>query len=129
QPREVSEQHDQPLHRGEEPDAAPPAATEQASGGGALPSPEPGFLQRLDQRPGLTAAGTAFIAVPVAPSSADGYFWGEDLASGKNAIEPYPGLDDAVACLKGNSAALRDFLAADAELSPEMAEAKADIRT
>jgi hypothetical protein len=72
--------------------------------------------------------GVAVVAVPLAPSSAGAYFWGEMLDSGQISLDSWPGLEDAKACLKGNSATLQRLLADGAELSPKLAEAKADLR-
>ncbi|WP_133877764.1 hypothetical protein [Paractinoplanes brasiliensis] len=89
QPRKAPEQHDQPLHRGDEPETARPTATEEASGGGALPSPEQGFLQRLDQRPGLTAlvalSTFAALAIGVLAAVPD---WRDMLAGDEPAAAP-----------------------------------------
>lgn len=73
-------------------------------------------------------AGTAVVSVPDVPTGAGGYILDERLEKLLNDPDSYPFSDEEIACVKGNSTVLKEFLSKDAELSPDMAHAKAEIK-
>ncbi|WP_106130172.1 hypothetical protein [Pseudosporangium ferrugineum] len=72
-------------------------------------------------------AGTAVVTVPDSISDGDGYFWNDDHESGRLDLSRVA-TEETVACLKGNSTTLKRILGTDAELSPDLAEAKPHLR-
>ncbi|WP_041841072.1 hypothetical protein [Actinoplanes friuliensis] len=73
-------------------------------------------------------AGTAVVAVPMAPSDGDGYFWSEMYDSGEINVDDVPDRDRILACMKDNSATLVRLLADGAELSPDFTAIKPVLR-
>lgn len=71
-------------------------------------------------------AGTAVVAIPMSPKEGGGYFWSVIYDSGKVVLRP--GMDRGIPCMKENSAILKRLLSDDAELSLNLAAAKAVLR-
>ncbi|WP_045746574.1 hypothetical protein [Actinoplanes rectilineatus] len=72
------------------------------------------------------AAGTGIVAVPFAPLDGDGYFW-SDIYQGIDMT--MAGVNEDIACMKENSAAIERLLDGDVALSPLLSAVKANLRT